>query len=278
MVYGQPALVAGIDLGLKVRLEKSEKDEYLLDQELSKKQAVQLRELVYKARELVGASSNYRLMIKGNLPIGSGMGSSAVVCAGLIKELARIQNMDLDKQQWFERSWECEKIVHGNSSGVDPAAVVFGGIVLYRKHKPMKFIKKLECPYEFLIIQTGRPEESTKEMVELVKKRLDEGLIDEQLLKKMGMVTGNIVKNMKGGEDVVELVNENGFLLEELGVVSKTTKKLSNALRNEGLGVKVSGAGGVKNGSGILLVCGNIGKAESLLKKQNHQYWQIKVG
>jgi mevalonate kinase len=34
------------------------------------------------------------------------------------------------KKEWFELTWKAEKKAHGNSSGVDPAAVVYGGLLV----------------------------------------------------------------------------------------------------------------------------------------------------
>jgi mevalonate kinase/hydroxymethylglutaryl-CoA synthase len=53
--------------------------------------------------------------------------------------------------------------------------------------------------------------------------------------------------------DFRELIRTNEKLLEELGVVSPPTKLLVRRIEKIGGAAKISGAGGVKRGSGIVL-------------------------
>jgi len=52
----------------------------------------------------------------------------------------------------------------------------------------------------------------------------------------------------------VDTISENQKLLEELGIVSKQTQKLIDDLKPYGVG-KVTGAGGIQKGSGMVLFC-----------------------
>lgn len=77
----------------------------------------------------------------------------------------------------------------------------------------------------------------------------------------------------------MEEINENGILLEKLGVVSKSASELSTELRKLGYGVKISGAGGVKTGSGMMLVMGaNLVKAKELLDNMEISYFETTIG
>ena len=88
--------------------------------------------------------------LKTSLPFGSGLGASAVMCvlAGRLMEQAG----RLKKKELFSFCLALENTLHGESSGLDIAAVLHGAPLFYKKplsHKP--FIKKLSLKFKPLI-------------------------------------------------------------------------------------------------------------------------------
>ena len=70
----------------------------------------------------------------------------------------------------------------------------------------------------------------------------------------MEQVTRNFLRFFSGEElDFGSLITRNERLLEQLGVVSSKTKILIQKIEKEGGFAKISGAGGIKENSGIIL-------------------------
>jgi mevalonate kinase len=74
-----------------------------------------------------------------------------------------------------ELAYEIEKKQHGNPSGGDNTAVTMGGFIWFRKE--LEFLKSIwQLPFKphpsvnhFFLINTGRPKETTGEMVAYVR-------------------------------------------------------------------------------------------------------------
>lgn len=81
------------------------------------------------------------------------------------------------------------------------------------------------------------------------------GLKVEKIFKEMETITRNFLKLLLNEErlDIRELIRTNESLLEDLRVVSPTTRTLIRKIEKIGGAAKISGAGGVKKGSGIIL-------------------------
>ncbi len=164
-------------------------------------------------------------------------------------------------------------MAHGNSSGIDPAVVVYGGLIAFTKGKPIERLK-INRPIKLLLVNSGRPTESTKEMIELVARNPDK----DMLIEKIGELTQKAKAKLEMGEDVAELLNENGLLLEQLGVVGKKARELSEVLRTIGAKVKISGAGGVASGSGMMMVVHpDLTQIKKLLDNKQISYFETEI-
>lgn len=268
VVYGKMALATSIGLGVDVSVSKKGENSTVGTISSDKKG------LVRKAIELAGGDSGLNVEISSELPVGSGLGSSAAVCAAVIKGVREYLGKPIDNEELFNLTLECEKIAHGNPSGIDPAIVVYRGLIAYRKGQPFERLK-IKTPLELLIVNTGKPAESTKEMVEQVALNPNNLVIAEKIEDLVVKVRENLIN---GGE-IADLLNQNGILLEELGVVGEYTQDLSKELRAQGASVKITGAGGVKAGSGMMIVMGpNLTKIEKLLDNKQVKYFKTIIG
>ena len=103
------------------------------------------------------------------------MGSSAAVAvavvAAVIYSMKKVWNLQLINQL----SYETEKKKHGTPSGADNTTVTFGGFIWYRKEfeylrniwqLPFKLPQKMN---HFFLVDTGKPQETTAEMVAIVR-------------------------------------------------------------------------------------------------------------
>lgn len=242
VVYGAPALVCAVNRYVKVSLPLNSLQE--------SDSRMPLQKLLFQQKA----------KIESSIPIGSGMGSSAALAVAMSALICKEKYWKLNRKDICDQAYEWEKAQHGKPSGVDNTISTFGGLLWYRKEsETMKILKRLKPTRSlpsFCVIQTGKPEESTKEMVELVSKRFENKKDERQsLLNSIESCTKSWLRHLlhEHDSDLGELIKENQRLLVKLGVVSQKTQSLVQKLEDEGIFCKTSGAGGAKNNSGILL-------------------------
>ncbi len=207
--------------------------------------------------------SGCNITIKSEIPIGSGMGSSGAMAASVAAGVALFLGEKLDKDIVNTISFLVEERIHGNPSGGDSATSCFGNFLWFRKESPeLKIIYPLpfsitdNLKRNFFVFYTGKPKETTGEMVSLVRilygkkpKFVENILTDlENLARKM---IGALKKN--DATAIIDIIKRSQRNLEELGVVSKNTKMLIQAIEAVGGAGKISGAGGARTDSGIVL-------------------------
>lgn len=219
--------------------------------------------------------------IESNIPIGAGMGSSAAFAVAF--SALKVGSLDLEKINNF--AYKLEKGLHGNPSGVDNTIVTYGGYLWYRKESEnFKTFKQIEpevkLPKLFLL-NSGKPEESTKEMVTYVGGLSKNHRIRvEGIFKEIEITTKGFLRLLLGeSNDLKELIRDNEKLLEDLGVVSEKTKRMVRIIEKAGGSAKISGAGGKKEGSGMLIVYHkDIEKMLLLGKRNDFDLSPVKLG
>jgi len=265
VVYGKPALLAAIDRRILIKIAPSRIKSICGADDCSEKidKLLQILEIEIKKRFKFEKNEQYSISIKSEIPIGSGLGSSAAFSAGLTAALLTFFQIKWDKKTIFDIAYEGEKYFHGNPSGGDLATVIEGGFLWFRKES--EFLKTFSAlPFrphknikQFILINSGKSEESTKEMVEKVAKlkiSFPDKIqtlfnLQEELTKKMTIA-------LKNGdeESLMESIRLGEKNLEELGVVGLKARSIIKQIEKLGGAAKISGAGGVKDGSGMLLI------------------------
>lgn len=251
VVYGYPGVVASVDRGVEVTVARGSGRVDLI-------RGVDAAGVVRRALEVSGLdTSRVDVRVRSEIPIGSGMGSSAAVAAALIRGLWEYSGRKYSLDSLFEKTMKCEKVAHSNPSGIDPAAVIYGGVLRYVKgKKPDKL--HMDRKYTLFLVQTGRPDENTGTMIAKVVQRRNQNKNKvDTLLSRMGEIADRLAAVLSEGGEITSLIDESGRLLELLGVVGTFGREVSDRFRQEGYAVKVSGAGGWKKGVGTLLVYGD---------------------
>lgn len=260
VVYGKPALAASLRLGVVVVAGEGNSSRE--------------NELVRKAITVAGGSEEIGVRIESELPVGAGLGSSAAVAAAIIQAVREYVGKPIGQDELFELTMKCERLAHGNPSGIDPATVVYGGLIVYTKGQPFERLA-IKRPLKVLLVNTGKPQESTKEMVELVAKNPDK----ERLVEEIGELTKKIRQELIEGQEIGEFLDQNGRLLEELQVVGERARGLSRELRGMGAKVKITGAGGRGKGSGMMIALSpDLAKIKRWLDNKQITYLETKIG
>lgn len=253
VVYGETAIVSSLKKTIDVEViesknnpKRTEYDKYIFD----------IFSKIYRVDP-----SKLLIKVNSKIPQMSGLGSSAAYAHALLKALAKYFRIKVSKDEMFNLVLDSEVFVHKKPSGIDPCAVVYGGVHKFKKNldKGEFEIEKinLKNKYNFLLINSGKALESTGDMVSIVAGKLQQNPSLENVIKKIGKLSEKIHKELVSGEFSGKLLRENQALLENLGVVGESAKKMIDEIQKIGVYAKITGSGGVESGSGWILAYAN---------------------
>ncbi len=243
VVYGRHAIVTAVSLRCYVTAEESREirirsqlGETGIDYEVHPYISTAID--VFKERfDLKSAE----ITVESEIPIASGLGSSAAVTVATLKALSELCGAGVKKEQIFEMAREVELRVQGRASGVDPFVSTFGGAWLMPERERFDF------DAEMLVVDSGESS-VTAEMVRRVAE-LRERLPDvvDRVFDAMDSITLGIkraLESEEGFEKLGELFRMNHCMLKAIGVSTPLLDRIVEELGEEGLAAKLTGAGG----------------------------------
>ncbi len=274
VVYSKPAFLAAINLRLYVSIEEikvkgksppagragkkeklilstTEPDDYI-------RHAIEIVRRELKIEEL----PSMKISVSSQIPAGFHLGSSAAVAVGTVGALSYFLKKIWNPEQINKIAYEIEKKQHGNPSGGDNTAITFGGFLWYRKE--LEFLKSMwqlpmklpESLNHFFLINTGRPKETTGEMVAMVASSVKrQASRMEKLMNENERQTKRVAMALKeeNEEELMDAIRAGERTLEEMGVVSERVILMIRSLEKAGGAAKILGGGGKTDGVGFLL-------------------------
>ncbi|MDX1644214.1 MAG: hypothetical protein R3244_07650, partial [Thermoanaerobaculia bacterium] len=203
--------------------------------------------------------------VQSEVPVGAGFGSSASVAVAVGAALRMLLDGELRLEAIERIAREVERREHGRPSGVDHSTVLHGG-VLWMERSPggdlvQRRLAGLESALDgFAVFDSGRPTETTGEMVEAVRRRFAgrpeqlEAILDamERDVRALGDWLG---EERREPRLLVELLRDFERRLEALQVVPPALRELVRRVEAAGGAAKISGAGALSGtAAGSLLV------------------------
>nr|AEM42972.1 mevalonate kinase [Siraitia grosvenorii] len=207
------------------------------------------------------------VVVTSELPLGSGLGSSAAFCVALSAALLALSDsvsVDMVHQGWSSfgekeldllNKWafEGEKIIHGNPSGIDNTVSTYGNMIKF-KSGSLTLIKS-NLPLKMLITNTkvGR---NTKALVAGVSERTirhpDALNFVFNAVDSISKELSAIIESPVSGElsitekeeNIAELMEMNQGLLQSMGVSHASIETVLRTTLKYKLASKLTGAGG----------------------------------
>lgn len=254
VVYGMPAIAAGIPLGASARAEPSASASLrIAERHAAQGDGSELAAALGQVQAELGTGP-HRVEVDVNLPLGSGLGGSAAIGVAIARALLAARGEPESRERVLAGAAAWERVFHGNPSGVDAAAAYYGGCIWFTKAAGAEPIS-VAVPLHLVVCLAGPPA-STKEMVDGVR-QLGERRPD--LLGKSLSGIEALVKNarlcIEAGDvsGLGQLMNYNQMLLSGLFLSTPDIERACAVAREAGaLGAKLTGAGG---GGAVIALC-----------------------
>jgi len=267
VVYGEPSIVLAIDkrafatvdrrddnrihlqsvnLGLAGFFEDGSFNVERGDAKEARIRFEAIRLAVEKVMKICEEDVGLNIEINSTVPVAAGLGSSAAVIVAATAATGFLLKAKISKEEVFRIACETEKVIHGTTSGVDPAISTFGGALLFQMDTGFKPLEiKGEIP---LVVGDTGVQRSTRVQVEKVRSMMENyPSVFEPMQRAAREIVLKAIDIFKQNDLVTlgELMNINHALLYALGVSDESLEWLINASRKAGaLGAKLTGAGG----------------------------------
>jgi mevalonate kinase len=220
--------------------------------------------------------------ISGDLPLGVGLGGSAAAAHSIFLSLAAHFDLTISTDEMIGLIQKSEALAHGTPSGIDATAVVVGGLLTFQKNPTISYQRINTTALKdisFLLIDSGKPAENTKTMVEGVRQKLDKNPATKHTIDAVGALCSQVIEELQQNHFDPTHLQHNHQLLCELGVVSDNAQAMISEVEKIGGVAKITGAGGKTAGSGMLLAYHpDISILSELATTQAWPYQKITLG
>ncbi len=260
VVYGHPALAAGLARGLELHatpLDQPSDPIWLeipawdidLRLEADSEHPV-ARACLEVLTHCDGPLRGWRIRGESRIPARAGLGSSAALCVALAR---LVLGPEGELEHVVEASMAGERVFHGNPSGIDSEVAARGGVLAFVRQRsgdaPGSQIEAvaLDHPLQLVVMPSGVPRQ-TADLVARVRQRRDRlPTVIDPVLAALGALVHRGRAALERGEldTLAELTRVAHSLLAALDVGHPALDRLcSAAVRHGARAAKLTGAGG----------------------------------
>ncbi len=286
VVYGEPALAAGLPDGLTLQATPLDDPtalatmsipawdlEVILDVESDHRVA---RAALAVLGHCDAPVRGHRIVGEARIPSRAGLGSSATLTVAL----ARLGlGPDAESPMILAAATEGERVFHGAPSGIDAHVACHGGVVQFSRDLGAREVRP-QAGFDLLIVPTGVPRHTATQVAH-VRARVDaEPQVYDPLIRALGSTT------MAGIDAVLHLdlprlaglMNTAHETLNALGVGHPRLDEVRRDAQAEGaIGAKLTGAGG----GGCVIVLPPSGATQTVsdgLRRRGHAPIIARIG
>jgi len=237
VVYGRHAVVTAINLRCHAEAKKSNEiriDSPIATTGLNFEKHPYISYAIKRFME-VKPVDGVEIKIESQIPIASGLGSSAAVTVSVLKAMDAEFDAGLSNDEIFELARKVELDVQGIGSGTDPFVSTHGGAWLIPERE------RLNLPNIKILVVNSGESSVTAEMVARVVKLKEE--LQEVVEKIFDVIDAVAIKSLST-ERFSRLFSVNQCMLKAIGVSTKRIDEIIQQLEELGVAAKITGAGG----------------------------------
>jgi hydroxymethylglutaryl-CoA reductase len=219
------------------------------------------------------AARGFDIAVASRIPAAMGLGASAAFAVAVIRAFDSLLEKKLSNADVDNLAFECEKLAHGDPSGIDNNIATYAQPVLYSKGTRTRTrpFELLEVPP--LVVASSGMRGNTKEQVAAVRARYERNtalyttIFDE--IDEMSVAGAVALKNCDYAQ-LGALMNVCQGFLNAIEVSTPELEKMIAIARGNGaIGAKLTGAGG--GGSIVALCPGTTGEVARALKDAGYR-------
>ncbi len=243
VVYGEPAIACAVELRTRVSAKKADA--------VTISSGIGNTGLDFEVHPYVSSaikkldSPDVAIEITSDIPVGSGLGSSAAVTIATLAAINIEFGLGYENEELAKMGHEIEKEVQGAASPTDTFVSTFGGVVEIPSRKRLNL---LDCGIVIGNTNKGASPKKTAKLVKQVAQLKEEyPEMINPIIRTIGSFArqGEVLVSEKDYNSLGKLMNVNHGLLDALGVCTMELSALVYAARNAGAyGAKLTGAGG----------------------------------
>lgn len=251
VVYGKPAIVLAADLRMTVAVRRSRWNT-MNGERLDFRRQPHLRYLTRELRHAVDVETH------SDIPVGSGMGSSAALSAAMALALASMEGRHLTEEEAMLEAFGAERFAQGNGSPMDASACVHGGGVAINMPtggRPLWDVERdgrrwsvrdMEVPEMTFVIGNTGIRAPTGPLVDRVHRYTERSRFAREVVEDIANLTieGGMAIRNGDKERLGRLMTRDHKLLSILGVSCDELNRLVNVSLPYSYGAKLTGAGG----------------------------------
>jgi mevalonate kinase len=267
VVYGESALACAVDMRTHVTAKKS--GSIKITSKIGTT-GLDFRKHAYVSSAIKKLDvKDVAVKITSDIPIGSGLGSSAAVTVATLSAINEEYSLGYVKEDIARMGHEIELDVQGAASPTDTFVSTMGGIVEIPSRKRLE---PMDCGVVIGNTNKGATSKKTARLVKQVAVLREEyPEVINPIIKTIGSFTqkGMSLVSEKDYTSLGKLMNINHGLLDALGVGTTELSALVYAARDAGaFGAKITGAGG---GGCMVALTDSPGKVASAISKAGGQ-------
>ncbi len=291
VVYGRHALAVPVRLAVKANITDSDDGIHIYIPSWGTQVQLQqspdnphpMEETVTLILEQLGLmDQQMKIEVNANVNRAAGMGSSAALAVGIVRALNQHYQLNLNDHRVNTLAFECEKLAHGNPSGIDNTVATYGYPILFKKGKKNEpaLIEKLTlgAPLPLVVGYSGVESLTLKMVARVAAARKKNPAIYQQIFDFIDSITlqGRDALQTGDWQQLGELMNVCQGLLNALQVSCWEIEEMIQVARQNGaLGAKVTGGGG--GGAFIALCPGNQQTVIEALNEAGYQAMEVTV-
>ena len=225
-------------------------------------------------------TGHWRVCIHSEVPIGRGLGSSAGVIVSLLASLFKAHHTSVSKHELLALAKQVESYQHGSSSGLDPATLIYAGLLKYQMGHPIQTLPNQK--HAAWLIDTGTPQSNTGACVQKVKTHHQHNVtlwqdfahtcsqIEQAWLNNCDLNHNAQTASLK------KAIHQNHLLLCKIGVVPDKVQQVITQLNTElNAACKICGAGSILGDQAGMVLCMSDQSPAELCQQYGYSVWPL---